>query len=176
MKLRLAIVGAGYSGLRALESLHLALGPSAQVTVVDGRTGGQHPPLASATDPRAQFGMPVFLRGDAGRIDPVKREVLLEDGRFIGFDAVLMAIGAPVPPGHGVVARSGFGDEAGLIPTDRCMRHPAHPNLYAIGACAAPPVEVTTLDDDERIAIAVRALTRDVGRGGQLPGPLRPPR
>ena len=108
MKPRIAIVGGGFAGLRALYGLRSKLGEDVQITLIDSRSTSLAKPalpevgLSGKSVDQVRFPLqPIlehaggtFLQGNVDRVDPVRREILLDDGRFVGFDYVFLAVGA----------------------------------------------------------------------------------
>ncbi len=108
MKPRIAIVGGGFAGLRALYGLRSRLGSDVQITLIDSRATSLAKPalpevgLSGRSVEQVRFPLqPIlrraggtFLQGTVDRVDPKRREVLLDDGRFVGFDYVFLAVGA----------------------------------------------------------------------------------
>lgn len=158
---RIVVVGGGFAGLRALAGLRTRLAGGAELTLVDRLSAT----LAQAPTPLEEIlrdAGGVFLHGIVDRVDAQRREVLLEDGRFLGFDRVLLALGnGALEGGHTLPLRSGLGDPRGLIPTDEAMRHLEHTNVYAAGDCAAPRSNSRGLDALLQADIAAASIVRD---------------
>lgn len=134
---RVVVVGGGATAVEAAGNL--SAGPLASVvaphvTVVAGRR-----PLAVVTDPalRERLLAPLHERGvvwEAGprAVDVTDRGVVLDDGRVLPADHVLLATGLRASRS---VEDLGLGDASG-VPVGATLQHPEHPWLFAAGDAA----------------------------------------
>lgn len=163
MKPRIVIVGGGHAGLPALRALRERLRGVGLITLIDRNSTSEA--ARGALEPLVSGSGVTFIRGTVARIDARRREVLLEDGRYLGYDAILVAVGADEVPerGHPLVERSGLGDRSGLIRTDEQMRHPDHAEVFAAGDCCRPALAY--LDALHQAEIAAATIASLVGDG-----------
>jgi NADH dehydrogenase FAD-containing subunit len=129
---RVAVVGAGASGLELAGNIAARLGPAAQVTLFD--------PAAHAASglPRAAAHRAVRLLRDRGvlpRAEGVRLaaadHVVTQRGRE-GQDLVIAATGLRAPS---LITETGLGDARG-VPVRGDLRHRQHDDVLAAGDCA----------------------------------------
>ena len=103
------IIGAGAAGMTAADELR-RLDPLARITVLDGEGEGPYSRMAIpyfltaeiAADGTRMRKAPDYFRehridiehGRAARLDPAARQVILEDGRVLDYDKLLIATGS----------------------------------------------------------------------------------
>ena len=113
--LRVLIAGGGVAGLEALLAMHDLAGDRVQLTLLSPQREFRYRPMATAV-PFARGHMQVldladtvretgatFVRGTLAEVDAAAREAVLADGSRLGYDALLVAVGAASEPAYGRV-------------------------------------------------------------------------
>jgi NADH dehydrogenase FAD-containing subunit len=129
---RVAVVGAGASGLELAGNIAARLGSAAEIFLFDPTAG------AGAGLPRAAATRAVRILAARG-VRPRAERVLQVAGDHVvtarghePTDLVVVATGLTAPP---LVVASGLGDERG-VPTGADLRHVGHHDVFAVGDCA----------------------------------------
>jgi NADH dehydrogenase FAD-containing subunit len=129
---RVAVVGAGASGLELAGNISARLGPRARVTLFDPAAG------AAAGLPRAAARRAVRLLHARGVRPRAERVYLAADDHVVTWkgreaqDLVVVATGLRAPS---MISDSGLGDARG-VPVRGDLRHARHEDVLAAGDCA----------------------------------------
>jgi sulfide:quinone oxidoreductase len=110
--LRVLVAGGGVAGLEALLALHDLAGERVTLTLLSPEREFTYRPMAVAV-PFARGHMQrreladlardagaEFVRGELAEVDAAAREAVLTDGRRLGYDALLLAVGAASEPAY----------------------------------------------------------------------------
>lgn len=127
---RIAVVGAGATGVELAATIGVRLGRRAEVVLygrgsrllegLPGRAGRLAARALAVRGVELALGMPVTAVGpDEVQVAGTRRQV----------DAVVLATGLVAPP---VLTRLGIGDARG-VPTSATLQHPDHPEVFAVG-------------------------------------------
>src|SRR5262245_61924111 len=114
--LRVLIAGGGVAGLEALLALHDLAAGRVSLTLLAPQREFTYRPMATAV-PFARGHMQrldladatrehraEFVRGTLAEVDAGAKEAVLADGRRLGYDALLVAVGAASAPAYGRVS------------------------------------------------------------------------
>ena len=166
MRKYIVVIGGGTAGTLVANRLHRYCGAEFRIVVVDrngrrdqelellGALGlyGPHTPQAPEQS-RLRKGID-FRHAEVASVDVAHAEVCLTDGTAIGYEALVVAVGAaPVP--------RGLGEGARFVPVDpRTLRSIARPDVFAVGAAAGlrPSAGPRAHVEAERVANGVRLL------------------
>jgi sulfide:quinone oxidoreductase len=113
--MRVLIAGGGVAGLEALLALRDLAGTRVSLTLLSPGREFTYRPMATAVpfarghmqrldlaDVARETGAE-FVRGTLAEVDAGAREAVLSDGRRLGYDALLVAVGAASEPAYGRV-------------------------------------------------------------------------
>jgi selenide,water dikinase len=138
--LRVAVVGAGAAGVELAFALHARLGAGGRVASVtllgDGpRILADQPPRVSRRVQRAAVRRGIGVRSGVRVTSVEKDAVHLEGGERLACDWVVWATGAAA---HAWLAAAPLPhDAAGFVRVESTLQVAGHPDLFAVGDCAA---------------------------------------
>lgn len=130
---RVAVVGAGASGVELAATIAVRLGRTGEVALY-----GRGPRLLRGLPARAARLADAALRARAVQFAPaaavsaVSSEHIEVAGERRPVDIAVLATGLVAPP---VLVALGLGDHRG-VPTLASLQHPQHPEVFAVGDCA----------------------------------------